>query len=27
MADYEVTPRPQWLKKWAGQIVLACDQL
>jgi len=25
MADYEVTPRPQWLKAWAGQIVLACD--
>jgi len=27
LADYEVTPREVWLEKWAGQIVLACDQI
>jgi dynein heavy chain len=27
MADYEVTPREEWLSKWAGQVVLACDQI
>ena len=25
--DYAKTERPQWVLKWAGQVILACDQI